>query len=485
MPAQWVLDEMQSADLSDKRLNHRLQEVLGQLSDRPSASIPSACGGHAEMTAAYRLFDNEKVTFNNILQPHAQATRQRIIAQPVVILAQDTTEVDLTRPGQVVSGVGPLDGNTRVGALLHLLHAFTPDGTPLGTVDALAWVRDEEEVGSGQLPRAQRAAIPIEAKESYRWVATLERARDLARECPATRCVCVADSEADIYEVFNAGTIRPESILWIVRACQDRALSRETSTETGHRHLREAVQAKPVLFTHAIGVRGRKPKVACETRGRRQARQSRDAVVAVRAASVALRAPYRPQERLPEVSLNVVLVQEVNPPAGEEPIEWLLLTNLPVGDLEQVRQVIQYYCTRWMIEIFFRVLKSGCRIEERRFETLNRLLPCVAVYLIVAWRTLYVCRLGRSHPELDCSVVFEAAEWQAAWKVVHREDPPPNPPPLQAIVRMVAQLGGYVNRKRAAPPGPQTLWIGMQRVHDFALCWQLFGPGSSHEPGDV
>jgi hypothetical protein len=180
--------------------------------------------------------------------------------------------------------------------------------------------------------------------------------------------------------------------------------------------------------------------------------------------------------------VNVVLVSEVDPPAGDEPVEWLLITSLPVHDIEQVRLIVQYYCGRWMIEVFFRVLKSGCRVEERRFEQMDRLLACLAVYLIVAWRTLYVCRLGRSCPEMSCEAVFEPAEWKSVWKVVQREDPPNEPPPLGMMVRLVAQLGGYVNRKRTDPPGPQTVWIGLQRMHDFALCWQLFGPDTETNP---
>src|SRR5262249_7601088 len=157
-----------------------------------------------------------------------------------------------------------------------------------------------------------------------------------------------------------------------------------------------------------------------------------------------------------------------------EPVEWLLLTTLPVDDPKQVRKVIQYYCTRWMIEILFRTLKSGCRVEERRFEHLDRLLPCLAVYLIVAWRTLYVCRLGRSCPEINCEAVFEPCEWQAVYQVVHRKAPPKRPPTLNVMIRLIAQLGGYVDRPRHDPPGPQTVWIGLQRMYDFALAWNMF-----------
>jgi hypothetical protein len=476
MLAPWVEDEMKTASLKDRRLNDRLRIVLSQLAGRPSASIPAACGGFAEMTAAYRLFDNEKVTFDDILRAHADGTRRRMAEQGVVLLVQDTTEIDVTRPDQQVTGAGPLDGATRRGALLHLLHAFTPDGTPLGSVQAEAWVRDEQGTGCATFSRAQRAAIPIERKESHRWVLGLRQARAEASDCPGAQFIAVADSEADLYELLVEGTRQPPEIDWIMRACQDRALAEDGEKQAAGQHLRGQALSQPVLFTQAIEVRGRTAKVACEARGRRQPRQPRTAEVEVRATRVTLRPPWRSDRQLPPVEVNVVLVREMNPPADDEPVEWLLLTSLPVNELDEVRQVIQYYCVRWMIEVFFRVLKSGCHVEQRRFEQMDRLLTCLAVYLIVAWRTLYVCRLGRSCPDLSCEAVFEPAEWKAVWKVARREDPPDQPPSLGIMVRLVAQLGGYVNRKRPDPPGPQTIWIGLQRAHDFALCWEMFGP---------
>ena len=201
MLAPWVVDEVKTVKLNDKRLNERFGEVLSQLAARPTASIPAACGGRAEMVAAYRFCENEKTSFDAVLQPHRDATRQRMATQPVVILAQDTTEIDTTRPDQQVMGAGPLDGGSRRGALLHAVHAFTPDGTPLGSVHATAWAREAEPVDV-RLSRAQQVARPIEAKESHRWVATLQQAFEEARYCPTTQFICVADSEADIYELL-------------------------------------------------------------------------------------------------------------------------------------------------------------------------------------------------------------------------------------------------------------------------------------------
>ena len=496
MLAPWVIEEMETAKLKDKRLNRRLELILDQLGRRPRASIPAACGGYAETAAAYRFFDNERVSFEGVLEPHIESTRRRIAEQPVVVVAQDTTELDLTRPEQQVVGAGPLDGSPRRGVLLHLLHAFTPDGTALGTLEAVAWARDEETPSCSKLSSAERVAIPIEQKESHRWIVALQDVQRTAKEFPDTQFVCVADSEADIYEVLVEGMKEPPNAAWVVRACHDRTLESDpqneglqedkTSEEDGAtRHLREQLLAAPVLFTQTIQVRGRKKKYSCDRRRRRQPRKSRTAEVEVRAAPVTLRAPWRRGTKLPAVTANVVLVREVNPPADDVAVEWILLTSLPIETLDQVRQVIQYYCVRWLIEVFFRTLKSGCGVEKRLFETLSRWQNCLAIYLIVTWRTLFVCRLAREFPDISCEAVFEPAEWQSVYQVIHRKPPPTTPPTLAEMVRLVAQLGGYVNRKREDPPGPQTIWLGLQRLHDMALCWQIFGPGAKSALGPV
>jgi hypothetical protein len=483
MIAPWALEEMASVDLRDQRLNHRLTQVLADLGQRPTASIPAACGGHAEMTATYRLFDNPKLAYSNILQPHRDQTQQRVQAHPVVLSVQDTSEVELTRPQQQVAGAGPLATASRQGIFLHLVEAFTPDGTPLGQVWSHTWARDEASLAASPAEkRKQRKAAPIEDKESFRWLEGFRKTRELAEQCPGVTCVCVADSEADIYELFAEprGTTNP--VHYLIRLCQNRALATDADADADAeqaRQVRERVSAAPVRFRHEIKVRGRESKVACEERSRRQPRKDRATTVEVRASTMTLRPPARPGGSLPEVTVNVVLVREVNPPADDEAVEWLLVTTLPIEDVEQVRAIVQYYCVRWMIEILFRVLKSGCRIEQRRFECVERLERCLAVYLIVAWRTLYVCRLGRSCPDIDCEAVFEPSEWKSVWMTTQHKTPPKKRPRLGEIVRLIAQLGGYVNRaNREDPPGPQTVWLGLQRMQDLALAWETFGPGA-------
>ena len=461
-------------------MDRRFAEVLDQLSGRPSASIPSACGGYAETAAAYRLFDNEKVTLDKVLAPHHAATRRRMADQPVVVLAQDTTEIDVTRPERQMAGAGPLGDGPRRGLFLHVLHAFTPDGTALGTVYQECRVRDSD--GPDPTRRRTYKTLPLADKETYRWLTTLRQAQAVAAAMPSTAVVAVADSEADIYEVLVAGQAEPCRLDWIVRAAQDRSATavangpEKPGEIAAEALLRAQVSATPVVATKAVSVRGRTAKLACEARGRRQSRDSRTATVQVRATRVTLRPPYRPGETLPPIDVNVVRVSEPNPPPGEPAVEWMLLTSLPIDTPGRIERVTQLYGVRWMIEVFFRTLKSGCRVETRRFERVDRFQVCLALYLIATWRTLYACRLGRAFPDLTCEAIFEPAEWKAAYQVATNEKPPPQPPTLRAMIRLVAQLGGYVNRARDDEPGPQTVGLGMQRVHDLALCWNLFGP---------
>jgi len=484
MSAPWFTEELKTASLDDKRLNERFAEILASFGNSPNASIPAALGGRAELKAAYRFFDNEKVTPETLLPPHFQATAKRCQEQKVVLFPQDTTELDITRPERQVIGAGPLANSRRLGAFLHLNEAFTEDGTPLGAIGAKLWAREEPDPDASQLSKKEkerkRLSLPIEKKESFRWLEGFRTVQAFAQTSPETLCVSLCDSEGDIYDLL----VEPrtaDNFHWIIRACQDRIVLDEQ--EGTRRTLRDSMLELPVLLTNDITVRGRKQKISIDTRPRNSPRETRQATVSVRAGTAFIQAPQGSRYTVRSVKIHVVLVREENPPKGEEPIEWILLTTLSISTRDHVRRVIQYYTVRWMVEIFFRTLKSGCRIEERRFETLPRMLACTAIYLIVAWRTLYVCRLGRRCPDLDCDLIFDSAEWQSVWSVIHHGEPlPPKPPPLAEMVRLIARLGGYVDRPhRSDPPGVETVWKGMQRMRDLTWAWQTFGPGTKNE----
>jgi hypothetical protein len=491
----WILDELKTADLGDKRLNRRLAGVLDAFSQRPTASIPAACKGRNEMEAAYRLFDNPRVGDAKVLAPHHDATLQRMGQHPVVLLAQDTTELDLTRPQEQVGG--PLNDENHTGLYAHPLIAFTPDRVPLGVVHVQLWARDPEDFRKRQT-RKQR---PLQDKESHRWLEGYRQACAVAAQTPATEVICLSDSEGDIYEALLEAQPEPgrRKARFIIRACQDRCLAQEPEPTTpveavaardpadeadpkGRLELAklfEAVAAGPVRATLTVRV-SRRAASPAETRKRKKARPAREAVVAVRAARVQLRGPKRPGGRLEDLEVNAVLVREEGAPAGEEPVEWLLLTDLPIGTAGEVLRVVSYYCVRWQIEVFFGVLKGGCRVQERQLETAERFRACLAVYLIVAWRVLFVTMLGRQEPEAPCDVLFDEDEWRAAYTVVEGRPAPATPPPLGEMIGLVARLGGHLGRQHDGPPGPKVMWRGLQRLMDFAACWRAFGPGQSN-----
>ena len=343
MVQQWCREELETADFGDQRLNERVVQVLESLADRPTASIPAALGGRSELEAAYRFFDNDKVTLEKVLQAHFHVTTKRCTEQRIVLCAQDTSELDFSRPQQQVSGAGPLASPNRRGALLHANLAFAEDGTPLGAIGAKIWAREESDSEQPKLSKAakekKRRATPIEEKESIRWIEGIRAVQKLARDCPDTLCVSLSDSEGDMYDLL-AEPRTTSNFHWIVRACHDRTVLDFQGNPVGA--IRDSLLELPVLFTNDITIQGRKQKIACETNPRRTSRVSRQATVEVRAGSVTVKAPSLCKHAIPAVTINVVLVREPHPPEGEHPIEWILLTTLPISTMEQVRSVIRY-----------------------------------------------------------------------------------------------------------------------------------------------
>ena len=351
----WVVDGLAGADLGDARLDERLPILLDRFSRKPSVGIPAACRGGAGAEAAYRSFENPQVPPRKILAPHYQAALRRIAARPVVLLAQDTTEIDPTRAEEVVGG--PPDSESRQGSCDHAVVAFTPEGTPLGVVSAEIWARDPEEFeeSRGQEHEEDRAE-PIGEEEGFRWPGGLRHACAVAGAAPRTKVVCLSDSEGGVYECHAEARAEQAEVEahFIVRACQGRRL------QEGEGEPSEEVAASPVL-RHPEVEAGKRPAKSGDDREREQARQERVAEVTVQAATVGRGGPERPGGRPAPAKVNAVLVREPNPPGGEPPLERLLSTDLAIGSKGGAPEVIEYYCARRDIETCSRVPKGGWR----------------------------------------------------------------------------------------------------------------------------
>lgn len=332
---------------------------------------------------------------------------------------------------------------------VHPTLLVTPKRLSLGVWDAWMWAREADHHGQAE----ERRHWPIEAKESIRWIEGYERVCELAAEVPETRLIYVADRESDIYELFAAAERAGEQgrrAEWLIRATHNRVLDDSDK-------LYAALEAAPALG-----------QVTFEL-PRAPGHPARRVTQTLRTVTVTLRAPYRVGEKLPPVMVTALLAREEQPPEGYEPVRWLLLTSLPVTTAEQALEVLNYYLCRWEIELFFRILKDGCEVEELQLERTERREPALALYMIIAWRVLYLMRLGRQCPDLACDVVFDDEEWRAVYLVSEQRQPPAEPPPLAEILAMVGRLGGHLGRQGDGPPGPKAIWIGLQRTHDFVL----------------
>ena len=453
----WIMEEFSSLNLGDKRLVKRCSTIMAMLSGQCQASIPVACRGWAEIKGAYRFFTHKMVTLTSILAPHFSATRARIALEKVVILAQDTTELDVTN-NRVASELGPLSYPSRKGWLAHIMAAFTLDRVCLGVVSAFIWTRDPNEPSKND----QRKKKTISEKESKRWLDGYQTACDIALATPDTQIISVADRECDIYELYVEA--RDGAANWIVRASQDRSLPEKIEDGNRYEKLWTRVGQAEILGTSVINIPAR------------GGRARRDATLTVRSAVVTLRPPYRVGEKLEEVTIHAVLLREENPAKGIEPLEWLLLTDLPVNTWEEVQFVINGYLCRWQIECFFKVLKSGCKVEKLQLQTPERFLPCLGLYLIISWRVLYLTMLGRSCPsDLPCTLFFDDAEWKSMVMVETRKLPE-TPPTLTEMLKFIAKQGSFVGRAGDGHPGIVSIWVGLQRGMDYARGWMAFGP---------
>ena len=244
----------------------------------------------------------------------------------------------------------------------------------------------------------------------------------IARANPGTTYTVVGDSESDICEIFAEVGDLPENCHFVVRGCQNRAV-----TDCGDAaNLDEALDGADIQFTTEVNISERESKIAGETRPRRKSRSPRVAEIGVRAREVTIRGPARPGGKLPDMTLNVVEAVELAPPQGEEPIRWVLITTLSINSLAEIQRVISSYSIRWNIELYFKTLKSGLKIEKLKYETLDRYLTALSMLMIVGWRVEYLKGAARHDPDASCEKYFSPAEWQPAYLVHHdgRDLPP-------------------------------------------------------------
>lgn len=386
----WAQQEMAGLELGDKRLEGRAVKILQGRWNHPEKSYAQSFQGWGQVQGAYRFLAHscEQIDLSALLAAHKERTLERMAAEPLVLLPQDTTSLNYSGLKKT-EGLGKINHEGSLGLHLHSTLALNGAGVPLGVVDAQCWGREPE---GPETQGAGRNAKSVDQKESARWVKSLNRAAEMARRMPQTMVVELGDRESDIYEVFDQALIGPENLHVVVRAQHNRTLQEQAK-------LWEYMASQPVRGQLHLQV------------PRRPGQTARKAVLEMRWAEITICASeVRLKRHWPALKLSAVWVKEIDPPPGEEPLEWMLLSDLPVSSWEQAVQRVQWYCLRWRIEEWHRILKTGCRVEKREFETALHLQRALAFDLIVAWRTLMLVKLNRETPNLPATAVFSEEE---------------------------------------------------------------------------
>lgn len=467
----WLQSELGSVELGDVRRERRLLKVAAGMWTCPGASVQGAACGWAEAQGAYRLWQSPEVTPQAILEPHYEQTSQRAKLHRLVLHIQDTTELDYTTK-KALQGAGALAELTRRGFLAHSEYLLQEDGLPLGLSHSHIYARLDEEHGQSAL----RHQLPIEDKESFRWLEGYRRACDLRQLNPGQVVIDITDREGDIYEIFEEWKGRQEQgepyAHWIIRCHQDRCI-RPSAQHPQCTHLKEAIAAAPALGKIQLKIRAKEQFKKVKGKRQRTFRTARTAALEIRICEVELKPPWRPAERkLSPIKIRVVMANEIAAPPGEDPIQWILLTDLKVRTFKKALQVLNLYARRWQIEVFHKILKSGCCVEKSQLKDDQRLLPRVALQIVLAWRIHYLTLLGRVCPQLPCSAVFDPCEWKPLVVIFRGKAYEDQEPSLSQMIQWIGSLGGHLGRKSDKEPGPQSIWKGMLRVLDFALLWQ-------------
>jgi len=456
-PTSWAHVEFGRVRFYDDRLKERLYKIAEDFHGCPQGLIPEACGSKARAMGAYRFFENPKVGMNVLLASHTEAAIDRIREHQIVLAPQDTTTLNYSTHS-MTQGLGPT-GTQRdqsIGLLLHDTLAITEEGTPLGVLDAQCWARDLKDKGK----RMRRKRLPIEQKESQKWLRSFRKVTEIQKACPNTKLISIGDRESDIYELFQEATRDPNGPGLLVR------MNRATRRKVGGILLWDLMSARPVDGTHPVHI-PRTPK-----------RPARDTVLDVRFASLDLKPPKRLKNCAPIRAWAVYVCEPSQHSPDENPIEWMLLTTVETNCFEHAKQRVRWYARRWGIEVFHRTLKSGCRIKDRQLGTARGLQACLGVDMVVAWRVFHLMMLAREIPDLPCTVYFTDEEWKALCCYT-TESPlsPKQPPSLDSATRMVGAMGGHLGRKRDGPPGAQTLWRGLQRLDPAAKVYRILTTG--------
>jgi len=455
----WLDEEVQGCRFADGRLGKRFRVLLERLSKGLGETIPMACQDWASTKAAYRFFANQRVSEQEILSGHFQATRARFqVTEGWVLVLHDTTEFSFQREDPLAIGftnrvtcgkdpAGHFRMHTVCGLLMHSSLVVTTEGLPLGIAAVKFWTRKRFKGCNALKKKINPTRVPIEKKESIRWLQNLQQATTLLNE--PERCVHIGDRESDIFELFCVA--REAGTHFLVRTCVDRL------AEDGTRTISQEMDKPHSKALHRVEVRDQRGHCARAT-------------LEVRWRRIRVLPPIGKQKHYPDLTLTVIYAQELGTPKDREPIDWKLLTDLPIRSRTEAIQKLAWYASRWKVETYHKILKSGCKAEASRLRTADRLVNLISVFCILSWRLFWITMLNRADSRMPAGHVFSKTERQLLDHLVpdHRVESAAGRS-LPFYITKLARLGGYLARSGDPPPGNKVMWRGLCRLTDIEL----------------
>ncbi|HET6282260.1 MAG TPA: IS4 family transposase [Polyangia bacterium] len=458
----WAREQFAQVQLGDRRRTARAVKVAETMASNPSGSIPQQSKKWKQTKGAYRLFNAAEATFEAMVDPHWQRSRTLAGECPVVLLIQDTTELDYTmHPG--CEGLGRFGSGPRwesgLGLLLHNVLAVAPMPDGRARILGLAWNKLWARTRPVRKTRSTAKARREQGCESDRWIEAVDA---IGAAPPGARFVHVGDREADIFNLY-ASCREQGNVSFLVRVMQlGRNASaghvsddaKVTAPQRPRTSLKQIAESMPVLGGKSIWI---------PPRG---GRAGRWANCAISAGAVTIYSPWNHSRSGTPLCCWVIRVREIDAPDGVEPLEWILLTDEPVHGLDDALRLTAWYALRWMVEEFHKCLKSGCKVEQRQLEHVDRLRPLVGMLCVLAVRLLQLKNDARLEPQAPAieHVPRESVQTLAKMLAV-----PPESITLRQFTHEVAKLGGFLGRNSDGEPGWLTLWRGWHELELITL----------------
>ena len=492
VPAIAVVQEFATVALGDARLHARLRRVVERLSACPGASLPQALKTDAEVEACYRLLNNRRVSYAALVQPHVEQTAKRVAEESLLRVLHDTTECTYAGEGDR-RGLGPARGPDGTQSFFaHVSLAVTTDATPrpLGVLGLECWARTApprpKKKGHKKLSGTDYAHL--HTKESARWARQVEAVEQQVGG--RASLLHVMDREADVYSLLSA-LVEPGR-RFVVRVAHDRKVwevdeEDEPLDDEVPRFLSEALLESRLQLEREVPLSKRRSGTAPRQQRIHPDREARTARLEISARRVALRRPRYLSTEPETLEVNIVSVRELDVPEGLEPVAWVLVTSEPIATPKQLEAVVDHYRARWLIEEFFKALKTGCAVEARQLESFESLTNALALVLPIAWQMLLLRALSRTTPDAPAEEVLNPVQ-MALLRQVQPKKMPAQGATVRDALYAVAGLGGHL--KHNGPPGWLTLARGLQELRLLELGWQaaashLQGQNASASPSST